>query len=49
MHRAKGEAFTLFISHFSFNVCMSLKAGYGQQLMSVTDLPGQTHEIPWGI
>lgn len=45
---AKGEVFTLFISHFSFNVCMSLKDGYGQQLMSVTDLPGQTHGNPIG-
>lgn len=43
---AKGDAFTLLISHFSFNVCTSLKDGYGQQLMSVTDLPGQTHGNP---
>lgn len=43
---AKGEAFTLFVSHVSFDVCMSLKDGYGQQLMSVTDLPGQTHGNP---
>lgn len=43
---AKGDAFILLISHFSFNVCVSLKDGYGQQLMSVTDLPGQTHGNP---
>lgn len=48
VRRAKGEAFTCLISHFSLNVCMSLKDGYGQQLTSVTDLLSQTHEIPWG-